>query len=110
MICAERQLNEAFVFAFSPEIYCHIPKGVHFFLRKTLFIYFWLPWVFVAVCGLSLVVEHGLSSVHLSVVVAHWLSFPSACGIFPDQGCPCPLHLQVDSHPLSHQASPGVHG
>ena len=30
-----------------------------------------------------------------------------ACGIFPDQGSnPCPLHLQADSLPLSHQRSP----
>ena len=31
-----------------------------------------------------------------------------ACGIFLDQGLnPCPLHWQVDSHPLDHQGSPG---
>ena len=30
-----------------------------------------------------------------------------ACGIFLDQGSnPCPLHLQADSLPLSHQRSP----
>ena len=33
-----------------------------------------------------------------SVVVVHWLSGPTACGIFPNQGSnPCPLHRQVDS-------------
>ena len=38
-----------------------------------------------------------------SVVVAHGLSFPAACGIFPDQGSNlCPLHLQVDSNMLHH--------
>ena len=40
-----------------------------------------------------------------SMVVAHRLSC-SACGIFQDQGLnPCPLHLQVDSLPLSHVGS-----
>ena len=42
-----------------------------------------------------------------SVVVAHGLSCPVACGIFPDQGSnPCPLHWQADSQPLRHQGSP----
>ena len=42
-----------------------------------------------------------------SVVVAHRLSCPTACGIFPDQGLnPCPLHWQADSQPLCHQGSP----
>ena len=42
-----------------------------------------------------------------SVVVAHGLSCPAACGIFPDQGSnPCPLHWQADSQPLRHQGSP----
>ena len=41
-----------------------------------------------------------------SVVAAHGLSCPVACGIFPDQGLtPLPLHWQVDSLPLSHQGS-----
>ena len=31
-------------------------------------------------------------------VVAHGLSYPESCGIFPDQELnPCPLHSQVDS-------------
>ena len=43
-----------------------------------------------------LVAEHRLSSTG-SVMAAHWLSCPMACGIFPDQGSnPCPLHWQVD--------------
>ena len=34
------------------------------------------------------------------VVVAHRLSYPEACGIYPDQGSnPCPLHWQADSLP-----------
>ena len=42
-----------------------------------------------------------------SVVVAHWPSCSTACGIFPDQGSnPCPLHWQADSQPLHHQGSP----
>ena len=39
-----------------------------------------------------------------SVVVVHRLSWPTVCGIFPDQGLnPCPLHWQEDSQPLDHQ-------
>ena len=42
-----------------------------------------------------------------SVIVAHGLSSPKACGIFPDQRLNlCPLHWQVDSLPLSNQGSP----
>ena len=41
-----------------------------------------------------------------SVVVAHGLSCPAACGIFPVQGSnPCLLHWQADSQPLRHQGS-----
>ena len=44
-----------------------------------------------------------------SVVVAHGLSCPAACGIFPDQGSnPCPLHWQADSQPLRHQGNPDL--
>ena len=80
--------------------------------------YFWLCWVFVAVCGLSpvaesrgyalvavcrllttvasLVSEHRLQSV--GSVAVHGLSYPSARGILLDQGSnPCPLHWQADS-------------
>ena len=42
-----------------------------------------------------------------SLVVAHGLKCPVACGIFPDQGSNrCPLHWQADSLPLDH---PGSH-
>ena len=42
-----------------------------------------------------------------SVVVAHGLHCPRACGIFLDQGSnPCPLHWQADSYPLEQQGSP----
>ena len=56
----------------------------------------------------SLVAEHRLLGAWASVVVAHVLSCPEACGIFFDQGSnPCSLHGQSDSQPLSHQGSPG---
>ena len=82
-----------------------------FHLKKN---YVWLFWVFIAVCGLSLVVVSGSSSScsgqasrcdgfllrspdsrHASSeVVAHRLSSSLACGIFPDQRSnPHPLHL-----------------
>ena len=42
-----------------------------------------------------------------SVIMAHGLGGPEACGIFPHQRLnPCPLHWQVDSYPLDHQGSP----
>ena len=44
-----------------------------FFLLKKLFIYFWLHWVFIAVCGISLVVAHGgysLVAMHGLLMVA----------------------------------------
>ena len=89
----------------------------HFYFLKCVFIYFWLHWVFVALCGLSLAaVSRGYSSfrctgfsaqwLHLlqstgSRGVAHGLSCSSAGGIFPDQRSDLhPLHWQVDSYPL----------
>ena len=105
-------------------------KGIPLFFKICLFIYFWLCWVFVAACGLSLVAASGghsssrcaglsLSRPLLlrstgsrragSVIVAHGPSCSAACGIFPDQGSnPCPLHWQADSQPLCHQGSPVV--
>ena len=75
------------------------------FLKKKNY-YFWLCWAFLAVLRLSLVtasrgcslvavcrlliavaplvMEHGLSGVRASVIVAHGLSCPEACGIFPN--------------------------
>ena len=93
----------------------------------SLFFFFGLCWVFtalaffsrgeqgllfIAVHGLllavaSLVVEHGTPELEGSVVVVHRLSYPVACGTFPDQGWnPCPLYWQGDSHPLPHQGNP----
>ena len=97
----------------------HIPCFLVFFFFLILFIY-WLCWVFIAVCRLSLVavswdysssLVHGLLIVVASpykacalgmqasvgsVVVAHRLGCSSACGIFPDQESnPCPLLWQT---------------
>ena len=48
----------------------------------------------------STVANRGLLSTG-SVVVAHGLSRPEACGIFPDKGLnPCRLHWREDSQPL----------
>ena len=79
-----------------------------------IYLFFWLHWVVIATrafsscCGwgllsravhrlltaaASFVVEHGLQS-EGSVIAAHGLHCPLACGIFLDQGLnPCPLHL-----------------
>ena len=44
-----------------------------------------------------------------SVVAAHGLSCPSACGIFPDQKLNLyPFHWKEDSQPLEHGESPPV--
>ena len=68
---------------------------------------FWLCWVFVAVIGLSLVAVCRLLIVVASLVSAHGLSCPTACGIFPDQGSNlCPLPWQADPLPLDHKESP----
>ena len=80
-------------------------------------IYFWLHWIFVAACGLSLVavsggyslvavlglliavaslvVEHGLQNAG-PVVVVHMFSCPTSCGIFQDERLNR-LHWQVYS-------------
>ena len=61
--------------------------------------------LFTVVQGLLIVVaspvaEHRLQTMG-SVVVAHKLRCPKACGVFPHQGSnPCPLHWQPDSYPL----------
>ena len=101
---------------------------VSFVFYNSLFICFWLCWVFISVRGLSPVVASGghsssrcaglsLSRPLLlrstssrragSVVVAHGPSCSAACGIFLDQGSnPRSLHWQADSQPLRHQGSP----
>ena len=72
----------------------------------------------VAVCGLIItvasLVQRRLYALMIqqlqhavSVAAAPGLSCSEACGIIPGQGSnPCPLHWQVDSHPLYHQGSP----
>ncbi|CAI9151704.1 unnamed protein product [Rangifer tarandus platyrhynchus] len=68
--------------------------------------------IFVVVHGLLVAVasvgaEYRLWGMWASVVVAHRLSCPETCGIFPDQGSnPCSLHWQADSQPLGHHRSP----
>jgi len=64
-----------------------------------------MPGFLLAVASL---VEHRLYSLS-PAVVAHRLSCPAACVIFPDQGSnPSPLHWQVDSLPLDHQGNPAL--
>ena len=110
-------------------LFCKVINSFFFFNKFIyLFIYFWLCWVFISLCGPSLVeTSGGYSSSWCvgfslpwplllwstgsrragSVVVAHGLSRSAACGIFPDQGSNlCRLHWQADSQPLHHQGSP----
>ena len=90
----------------------HSLRNFILFLLIDYFSYFWLHWVFVAGCRLFsscsklgpfcvvafLVAEHGLKGTGASVVVAHGLNCPVACGILPDQGLkPCHLRRQADS-------------
>ena len=45
--------------------------GSQLFFKKLINFYFWLYWSFIAVCGLSLVVEPGLLVVVASLAVGH---------------------------------------
>ena len=55
------------------------------------------------------VVAHGPYNAQPPVAEVLGFSCSEACGIFPEQESnPCPLHQQVDSYSLYHQASPGV--
>ena len=81
--------------------------GRVFLFLKIYFIYFWLCWVFIAVQAFCSCGEWRLLSSCGSVVVAHWLSCPKACGVFPDQGLNLQLlYWQADSSSLSHQERP----
>ena len=86
-----------------------LPLPVSFLIKKKwvirfFFNYFWPHGVFIAMCGLSLVVASG----GYSLVVAHGLSCPMLCGIFPDQGSnQCTVHWQADSLPVDHQDHQG---
>ena len=101
------------------------PSSKYAFSNVSLFIYFWLHWVSIAVRRLSrvaasggyslavvlrlpdavasLIVEHGLQGLWASAVVVPGLSCPMACGIFPGQESNLfPLHWQADSPPRDH--------
>ena len=88
---------------------------------KLHFIYFWLCWVFVGAWAFLHLRFPGFSLPWLlllwimgsrqagSVVAAHRLSCPMACGIFLDRGSKlCSLHWQEESYPLDHQGNPGI--
>ena len=100
-------------------------------LKIISFVYLWLCWVFVAARALlwlwraeataavrrlltamsPLAVGCGLLTCGLwgtgAVVVAHGLSYPTACGILLDQGSNlCLLYWQADSSPVSHPGNP----
>ena len=114
----DKTMGNKYIVVQIPEVIFLSNIGLIFFFFFFL-IYFWMHWVFIAACGLSLVVASGgysllrwagfslqlllllwsTGSRHVgSVVVAHGLSCSMACGIFPDQGLnPCLLHWQVDS-------------
>ena len=50
---------------------------ITYFFLIILFIYYWLHWVFIALCGLSLCVVSG-ATLHCSARVSHWSGF-SCC-------------------------------
>ena len=97
--------------------------------KKFIYLVFWLCWVFVATCGLSLAVSEGhylivfqgLLVVVAALVVEHrlwknglsrsgtWALLPAACGILLDKGAnTCTLNGQADSQLVDHQGSPGL--
>ena len=73
------------------------PFGLHivgrmWIFKKKINLFIWLHQVLVASHGIFIM------SLWTSVVVAHELSHPKACGIFPDQGSnPCSLCWKADS-------------
>ena len=95
-----------------PSVLSILTLGVFCLLLSFFFnyfiVHFWLCWVFVAACGLfsgcggqrlrpscgvldshcggSSVTEHRFQASRTSGVVANVFSWPSACGIFPDEG------------------------
>ena len=91
----ERQkedVNHTYIISFTP--HNNFMRFIFFFFFKMtapffyyFFFYFWLCWVFVVACRLSL-------------VAVCELSCPTVCGVFvPHQGSnPCPLHWRVDSN------------
>ena len=111
-----------FIFAFLTSTVNYIKNNWLSFLKRFIYVFIWLHWVPVAarglspdaasrgyslvvVCGFlsvmsSLIAENGLWSSQVSVAAARGLSWPTACGIFLDQGSnPCLQHWQADSQP-----------
>ena len=102
-------------------------ESIQNLLKQIDFFCFWLHWVFVAFvwafsmwwagsalcCGTQASHCGGLScgaqtlGAQASGVVAHWLSWSMACGIYRDQGLNLhPQHWEVNSYLLHHEGSP----
>ena len=93
--CAVQPLCSCLLSNFTRDI-AQAVSWFFFFIFIILFIYFWLCWVFTAVralpslgvrashCDAPFIVECQLYSAWTLAVVAHGLSCPPACGIFPD--------------------------
>ena len=91
---------------------------IFFCFESNLFLYFWLHWVFIASCRLSLVTASGgSSSLQYMDFSLQWLllfqsmmfglSCPMACGILPDKRSNlCPLHWQMDFKPWTTREVP----
>ena len=108
-----------FIFAFLASIVKYIKNNWLSFLKRFIYVSIWLHWALAALrlslvaasrgyslvveCGFlsemsSLIAEHQLWSPQISVVAAQGLSWPTARGVFLDQGSnPCLLHWQADS-------------
>ena len=79
----------------------------YLFFLIILFIYYWLHWVFIALCGLSLCVVSG-ATLHCSARVSHWSGFSccraQALGTWASAVAACRLGswgLQALEHELS---------
>ena len=100
-----------------PFVSCNFPLRSFYFICVFLVVpgLCCCAWAFVAVSGLLLGSSFCCCRAEAlgyvgSVVVAHRLSCPTACGIFPDLVLnPCLLHRQADSLPLDHQGSSNSH-
>ena len=80
-----------------------------FLYLKKKFVYLWLSWVFLAACGLSLVVASRGFSLHWLLSLqsagsrcAGFRSDPSACGVFLDQGSKEPVSPALAGRFLNH--------
>ena len=71
-------MTKAFVDYFSSSLFVF---SVFYFYKFILFIYFWLRWVFVAMCGLSLVAASGgYSSLQCVCFSLRWLLLLQSMG------------------------------